>query len=179
MHTDTDTQTNNNVFDSKEKMGLVDFYVSVIKINESFNAGVIFHHHWRESQGIYTDVPIFICTDIFPNFLFDYWRELILRKGFPGGSENPPANSERSPLLMKEMQDHAGLTLGVGRFPWSRVWQPTKGFLPGKSQDRGAWWTTVHTVATSWARLRDWAFTILRKHFLDVFFHIPCLWTWN
>ena len=45
MPTDTDTQTNNNVFDSKEKMGLVDFYVSVIKINESFNAGVIFHHH--------------------------------------------------------------------------------------------------------------------------------------
>ena len=179
----------------RKKMGLVDLYGSVIKINENFNAGVIFHHHWRESQGIYTNVPIFICTDIFPNFLFDYWRELIPRKGFPAGSrwviipswlsgswrlqKNPPANSEKIPLLMKEMQDHAGLTPGVGRFPWSRVRQPSKGFLPRKSQDRGAWRATAHSVATSWARLRDWAFTILRKHFLDVFFHIPCLWTWN
>jgi len=27
--------------------------------------------------------------------------------------------------------------------PWRREWQPTPGFFPGKSQDRGAWWATV------------------------------------
>ena len=25
-------------------------------------------------------------------------------------------------------------------------WQPTPVFLPGKSQDKGAWWTTVQGV---------------------------------
>ena len=29
-------------------------------------------------------------------------------------------------------------------------------FLPGKSHDRGAWWTTVHGVTKSWTPLRDY-----------------------
>jgi len=35
----------------------------------------------------------------------------------------------------------------VGRISWRRKWQPTAVFLPGKSLDRGVWWTTVHGVA--------------------------------
>ena len=39
-----------------------------------------------------------------------------------------------------------GFDLWVGRIPWSRKWQPTPVFLPGKSMDRGAWWATVQEV---------------------------------
>jgi len=27
----------------------------------------------------------------------------------------------------------------VGKIPWRRAWQPTPGFLPGESPDRGPW----------------------------------------
>ena len=37
---------------------------------------------------------------------------------------------------------------------WKRAWQPTPVFLPGESQDRGAWRATVHEVAKSWTRLK-------------------------
>ena len=43
-------------------------------------------------------------------------------------------------------------SLGRGT-PWSRKWQPTPVFLPGKSMDRGAWWATVCGVAKSQTRL--------------------------
>ena len=32
---------------------------------------------------------------------------------------------------------------------WRRKWQPTPVFLPGESQDRGAWWAAVYRVAQS------------------------------
>ena len=32
---------------------------------------------------------------------------------------------------------------------WRRKWQPTPVFLPGESQDRGAWWAAVYGVAQS------------------------------
>ena len=41
-----------------------------------------------------------------------------------------------------------------GRFPWSRKWQPTPVFLPGKAMDRGAWWAAVHGVAKRWTQLK-------------------------
>ena len=37
---------------------------------------------------------------------------------------------------------------------WRRKWQPTPVFLPGESQDGGAWWATVCGVAQSWIRLK-------------------------
>ena len=40
-----------------------------------------------------------------------------------------------------------------------RQWHPTPVLLPGKSQDRGAWWVAVHGVAKSWTRLSDFTFT--------------------
>ena len=32
---------------------------------------------------------------------------------------------------------------------WRRKWQPTPVFLPGESQERGAWWAAVYGVAQS------------------------------
>ena len=37
---------------------------------------------------------------------------------------------------------------------WRRKWQPTPVFLPGESQERGAWWAAVYGVAQSWTQLR-------------------------
>ena len=48
----------------------------------------------------------------------------------------------------------------VGRFPWRREWLPTPVFLPGKSQDKAAWWTTVHGVAKSQTSLNDLTTTV-------------------
>ena len=36
-----------------------------------------------------------------------------------------------------------------GKIPWRRKWLPTPVFLLGESFDRGAWWTTAHSVAQS------------------------------
>ena len=33
---------------------------------------------------------------------------------------------------------------------WRRKWQPTPVFLPGESQDGGAWWAAIYGVAQSW-----------------------------
>ena len=37
---------------------------------------------------------------------------------------------------------------------WRRQWQPTPVFLPGESQERGAWWAAVYGVAHSRTRLQ-------------------------
>ena len=37
---------------------------------------------------------------------------------------------------------------------WRRKWQPTPVFLPGESQDGGAWWAAVYRVAQNWTRLK-------------------------
>ena len=37
---------------------------------------------------------------------------------------------------------------------WRRKWQPTPGFLPGKSQGWGAWWAAICGVAQSQTRLK-------------------------
>ena len=50
---------------------------------------------------------------------------------------------------------------------WRRKWQPTPVFLPGESQERGAWWAAVSGVTQSQTRLKwlsssssseNWAF---------------------
>ena len=38
---------------------------------------------------------------------------------------------------------------------WRRKWQPTPVFLPGESQNGGAWWATVYGVAQSRTRLKQ------------------------
>ena len=39
---------------------------------------------------------------------------------------------------------------------WRRKWQPTPVFLPGESQDGGAWWAAIYGVAQSRTWLSDW-----------------------
>ena len=38
---------------------------------------------------------------------------------------------------------------------WRRKWQPTPVFLPGESQDGGAWWAAVYGVSQSRTRLKQ------------------------
>ena len=40
-----------------------------------------------------------------------------------------------------------GFDAWVGKIPWSRKWQPTPVFLPGRFMDRGAWRTIVYDFA--------------------------------
>ena len=40
-------------------------------------------------------------------------------------------------------------SLSVGKIPWSRKWQPTHVFLPGKFHGQRAWWATVHGAEKS------------------------------
>ena len=37
---------------------------------------------------------------------------------------------------------------------WRRKWQPTPVFLPGESQERGAWWAAIYGVTQSQTRLK-------------------------
>ena len=41
----------------------------------------------------------------------------------------------------------------VGKIPWSRKWQPTPVFLPGKFYGQKTWWATVCGVTKSWTLL--------------------------
>ena len=42
---------------------------------------------------------------------------------------------------------------------WSRKWQPTAVFLPGKSCGQRSWWAAVHGIAKSRTQLSNWAHT--------------------
>ena len=51
------------------------------------------------------------------------------RQGLPDGPvvKDPPAN-----------EGNAGSIPALGKIPWRRKWQPTPGFLPGKSHGQGS-----------------------------------------
>jgi len=53
--------------------------------------------------------------------------------------KNPPAKAEDS--------RDAGSIPGSIRCPWSRKWQPTPVFLPGKFHAQRNWWATVNGVS--------------------------------
>ena len=71
--------------------------------------------------------------------------------GFPGGS------------VLKNLSASAGdtgdvgLIPGSGRFPWSRKWQLTPVFLPGKFHVQGRLVGYSPWITKSWIRLNDWA----------------------
>ena len=44
----------------------------------------------------------------------------------------------------------------VRKIPWSRKWQHTPVFFPGKPMGRGAWRATVHGVVKSQTRVSNW-----------------------
>ena len=72
----------------------------------------------------------------------------------------------------------------VGKIPWRGAWQPTLVVIPGESMDRGAWWATVHGVAKSRTRLRDFTFTFhihalekeMATHSSVLAWRIPVTW---
>ena len=66
--------------------------------------------------------------------------------GFPGGSEvkNPPANA-----------GDIGSIPGSGVSPGEGNGNPFQYSCLGNPRDRGAWWATVHGVATSQIQLSD------------------------
>ena len=61
-------------------------------------------------------------------------RQVLFRYSHLGSPtscvENPPANTEDA--------GEVGLIPGSERFPWSRKWQPTPVFLPGKSHGQSS-----------------------------------------
>ena len=60
----------------------------------------------------------------------------------PGGTSGREPACQRTGL-------RSGFDPWVGKIPWRRAWQPTPVFLPGESQDRGAWWAMVHGLTKS------------------------------
>ena len=67
-------------------------------------------------------------------------------QGFPGGAvvKNPLASAG---------DGRRGSDRWIGKIPWSRKWQPTPVFLPGKSHERGAWQAAVHGVTKGQTQL--------------------------
>ena len=63
--------------------------------------------------------------------------------GFPGSTGG------KEPVCQCRRHRRQSFDPWVGKIPWRRVQQPTPVFLPGESQDRGAWWATVHRVTKS------------------------------
>ena len=62
---------------------------------------------------------------------------------------------------------------------WRRKWQPTPVFLPGESQDGGAWWAAIYGVAQS----RTWMKRLSSSKFFMAFLpkskHLLISWLWS
>ena len=82
------------------------------------------------------------------------WHE---KQGLPGGTvvRNPPANE-------RDARD-SSLILGSGRSPREGDGNSLQYSCLENSMDRGVWWATLHGVACSQTRRRDWANTHLRS----------------
>ena len=84
----------------------------------------------------------------FFKFLFRF--DICITRGFPSGAvvKNPPANAGRLRRL--------GFHPCIGKVLWSRTWQPTPVFLPGKfhgQRIRVGYTPRGHRVRHSWATL--------------------------
>ena len=51
--------------------------------------------------------------------------------------------------------------IAIVSLTWRRKWQHTPVLLPGKSGDRGDWWTTFHGVTKEWTLLSHQTTTII------------------
>ena len=56
-----------------------------------------------------------------------FYPHLHMHVGFPGGT------SGKEPACQCRRHETPGFNLWVGKIPWRRKWQPTSGFLPGRS----------------------------------------------
>ena len=68
---------------------------------------------------------------------------------FPGGSDGKAAVYNAG---------DPGLIPGLGRSPGEGNGNPLQYYCLENPKDRGAWLATVHGVAKSWTRLRDFTF---------------------
>ena len=68
------------------------------------------------------------------------------QEGFPGGSDGKESTCDKGDL---------GLIPGLGRSPGGGHGNPLQHSCLKNSMDRGVWWVTVHGVAKSQKRLRD------------------------
>ena len=81
-----------------------------------------------------------------------HWLLLPMDMRFPGGSDGKAsACNEGDP----------GLVPGLGRSPGEGNGNPLQYSCLENSMDGGAWWATVHRVAKSRTRLRDFTFTFM------------------
>ena len=79
--------------------------------------------------------------------LFNNQRSLL--GGFPGGA------SDRESTYQCRRSKRPVFTPWVRKIPWSRKWQPTPVFLPGKFHGQRSLWATVHGVPKSQTRLNE------------------------
>ena len=84
---------------------------------------------------------------------------ILLTMGFPGDTvvKNPPASKR------------TGLVPGLGKFPWSRKWQPTPVFWPGKLHGQGSVgghspWSSKESDTTERSCTRAHTHTRTRTH---------------
>ena len=68
--------------------------------------------------------------------------------GFPGGASSKETACQCRRCKRSEFDPW------VRKIPWRRARQLTPVFLPGESNDRGAWQATVHRVAKSQTQLK-------------------------
>ena len=54
----------------------------------------------------------------------------------------------------------------VRKMPWSRKWQPTPIFFPGKFHGHRAWWATIHGIANIWTQLSTCTHTHTHTHII-------------
>ena len=95
------------------------------------------------------------------NKTFSLWQRLmVLREKHHVGGDQTILKSTRSTWALAMTNFPVGsdgnesacdaedpsLIPGVRKIPQRKKWHPTPVFLPEKSMDRGAWWTTVHGV---------------------------------
>ena len=74
------------------------------------------------------------------------WEDIMLRKGFPGGSDGKESTCNSGDL---------GSIPGSGRFPGEEDGNPLQYSLLENPMDRGAWQAVVHRVTKSRTRLSN------------------------
>ena len=62
---------------------------------------------------------------------------------------------------------------------WRRKWQPTPVFLPGESQDGGAWWAAIYGVAQSRTRLKRLSSSSSSRHVFRAVGETDLWWWWT
>ena len=87
-----------------------------------------------------------------------HWALGLSRASCPGCRPQPtkhtpfppwsfPSGSAVKKFACQFRRSRCGFNPWVRKIPWRRKCQSTPVVLPGKSMDRGAWWTTDHGVA--------------------------------